>query len=118
LPTQPPPRPTNRPPVNAPGVLPSFKLDDMPLEKPQRGKKYTPKPVPELDIARSIESFIQFKIANLGLFPGRSIHIHPAPDGGVSIEVDGKFYDAVGDVGDLPVREFLAASIQEWQDQH
>jgi hypothetical protein len=121
LPPTPPPRPapySTRPPVNAPGVLPSFKLDDMPLEKPQRGKKYQPKPVPELNLAGAIESFIQFKIANLGLFPARSIHIHPAPDGGVAIEVDGQFYDAVGDIDEVAVREFLAASIQEWQDQH
>jgi len=113
------PRPAssaNRAP--APGVLPSFKLDDVPLEKPQRGKKYTPKPVPELNIASAIETFIQFKLANLGLFPGRSIHVLPAPDGGVRIEVDGQSFDAVGDVSDIAVREFLAASVQEWQDQH
>jgi hypothetical protein len=113
------PRPassTNR--VPAPGVLPSFKLDDVPLERPQRGKKYTPKPVPELNIASAIETFIQFKLANMGLFPGRSIHVLPAPDGGVRIEVDGQFFDAVGDVTDIAVREFLAASVQEWQDQH
>lgn len=102
----------------APGVLPSFKLDDVPLERPQRGKKYTPKPVPELNIASAIETFIQFKLANLGLFPGRSIHVLPAPDGGVRIEVDGQSFDAVGDVSDIAVREFLAASVQEWQDQH
>ncbi len=118
-----PPAPAARPVpssnrVNAPGVLPSFKLDDVPLEKPQRGRKYTPKPVPELNIAAAIETFIQFKIANLGLFPGRSIHILPALDGGVRIEVDGQSFDAVGDVTDITVREFLAASIQEWQDQH
>jgi hypothetical protein len=108
--------PANR--VNAPGVLPSFKLDDVELEKPRRGKKYTPKPVPELNIAGAIETFIQFKRANLGLFPGRSIHIHSAADGGVSIEVDGQYYDSVGEVSDTTVREFLAASIAEWQEQH
>lgn len=119
LPPIPPSRPVssaNRAP--APGVLPSFKLDDVPLEKPQRGKKYTPKPVPELNIAGAIETFIQFKLANLGLFPGRSIHVLPASDGGVRIEVDGQSFDAVGDVSDIAVREFLAASVQEWQDQH
>jgi hypothetical protein len=35
----------------------------------------------------------------------------------VRIQVDDKFYDAVGDVADAEVRAFLSATIQEWQDR-
>jgi hypothetical protein len=120
-PPPPRPRPTAPPPPPAgmiPGDLPSFKLDDNPFERPKRGKKLDLKPVPELNIAGAIEAYLQYKISHTPEYQTRSIHIYPSPDGGVSIEVDGHFFDAVGDIPDTATREFIASAIQEWQERH
>jgi hypothetical protein len=124
-PLQPPPAPKPRvapPPVSSsgplPGDLPSFKLADNPVEKRKRGQKQEIKPVPEVNIAGAIEAYLQYKLRHTGEFTNRSIHIYPSPDGGVSIEVDGSYYDAVGDIDDADVREFIATAIQEWQERH
>lgn len=116
------PRPSAPPPPPPsgvmPGDLPSFKLDDNPYERPKRGQKKEVKPVPELNIAGAIEAYLQYKLRNTPEYTGRSIHIYPSPDGGVSIEVEGRYYDAVGDIEDTEMREFVATAIQEWQDRH
>jgi hypothetical protein len=109
-----------------PGDLPKFRLDDQPPPAPPPGlirgviggKKPTSQPVPELNIAGAIEAYLQHKLRNTPDYAGRNIHVHPSPDGGVSIEVDGRFFDAVSDVDDADVREFIATAIQEWQDRH
>ena len=120
-PVAPKPRPSAPPPPPAgvmPGDLPSFKLDDNPYERPKRGQKKEIKPVPELNIAGAIEAYLQYKISQTPEYQTRSIHIYPSPDGGVSIEVDGSFFEAVGDITDTDTREFIAGAIQEWQERH
>jgi hypothetical protein len=110
------PNPTG---VPLPGDLPKFSLDDQsPLSMFRRGQKSDKKAVPEINIAGAIEAYLQYKLKNTPAYAGRSIHVYPSPDGGVSIEVDGQYFDAVGDVTDPGVREFLAATIQEWQERH
>jgi len=101
-----------------PGDLPSFKLDDNPMQKLKRGRKADLPPVPEINIAGAIEAYLQHKISLTPDYSDHSIHIHPAPGGGVSIEVDGKYFEAVSDVSDPAVREFLSDTIAEWQDRH
>ncbi|MBI5670039.1 MAG: hypothetical protein HZC41_18750 [Chloroflexi bacterium] len=113
-PAAPPPPPTG----TLPGDLPTFRLEDQGPIKPTRGQKRELKPVPEINIAAAIEAYLQHKLTFLPDYNGRSIHIYPAPDGGVSIEVDGQFFDAVGDVTDTEVRSLLQTTIQEWQDRH
>jgi len=101
-----------------PGDLPSFKLDDNPMQKLKRGQKNDIPPVPEINIAGAIEAYLQHKLSITPDYAGRSIHIYPAPGGGVSIEVDGKYFEAVSDVSDTTVREFLSDTISEWQERH
>ncbi len=109
-----------------PGDLPKFRLEDQPPPVPPPGlirgviggKKPPSAPVPEINIAGAIEAYLQHKLRNTQEYAGRNIHVHPSPDGGVSIEVDGRFFDAVSDVDDAEVREFIATAIQEWQDRH
>lgn len=62
-----------------------------------------------------IEELLQFRLARTPEMAHRSIHVRPAMDGGVRIEVDGRFYDGVGSVTDAPVREFIQATIREWE---
>jgi hypothetical protein len=107
------------PPIGEmPGDLPKFSLDDQGPIKPARGQKREVKPVPEINIAAAIEAYLQHKLRYLPQYEGRSIHIYPSPDGGVSIEVDGRFYDTVGEVADAEIRAFLQTTIQEWQERH
>ncbi len=105
-------------PSEAPGALPTFRLEDQGPIKPARGQKLERKPVPEINIAAAIEAYLQHKLQFTPQYAGRSIHIYPSPDGGVSIEVDGQYYDAVSSVADPDVRGFLEATIQEWQERH
>ena len=101
-----------------PGDLPSFKLEDNPLQKLKRGQKADIPPVPELNIAGAIEAYLQHKLSLTPEYAGRNIHINAAPGGAVSITVDGKYFEAVSDVSDPAVREFLSDTISEWQDRH
>lgn len=116
-----PPKPVSPPPAapngTVPGMLPSFKLDDQPMGQ-KRGRKLELPPVPEINIAGAIESYLQHKLWQSGDLPGHSVHIYPSPGGGVRIEVDGQFYEAVGDITDATVKDYLAQTIQEWQEHH
>jgi len=104
-----------------PGDLPKFDLEESVTPK-QGGLfsgrlKYEAQPVPELDIAGSIEAYLQYKLSATAAYPGREIHVHSAPGGGVRIQVDQTFYEAVSDVADDEVREFLSSTIAEWQER-
>ncbi|MBI1276530.1 MAG: hypothetical protein GC179_00235 [Anaerolineaceae bacterium] len=109
---------TYAPSGTLPGDLPSFKLEDNPMQKLKRGQKANLPPVPEINIAGAIEAYLQHKLAQTPEYANRSIHIYPAPGGGVSIEVDGKYFEAVSDVNDVEIREFLSDTITEWQERH
>lgn len=100
-----------------PGALPKFNLDDQGPIKLARGQKREIKPVPEINIAAAIEAYLQHKLRHTPDYQGRSIHIIPAPDGGLYIEVDGLTYESVSDVADPQIRAFLQTTIQEWQEQ-
>lgn len=128
---EPEPAPTSKrststpPPVGPsgemPGDLPTYKLDDS-LIPPQKGglfskPKYEAAPVPELNIAAAIEAYLQHKLRHTSEYTGREIHVLSAPGGGVRIQVDGDYYEAVSDVTDDDVREFLSSTIQEWQER-
>ena len=73
---------------------------------------------PEPSIGNQIQEFLQHRLAAHPEFDSRRIHIHPAMDGGVTIEVEGTFYDAVADIPDDEVRTFLQKTIQDWSDRH
>jgi len=74
-------------------------------------------PLPELNIAGAIEAYLQHKLSQSNAFAGREIHVHPATDGGVVIEVDGMYFESVNDVSDDAARKFISAAIQEWQER-
>jgi hypothetical protein len=90
---------------------------------PRRG---TPTPLSELEdftdvnnlgLADQIELILQARLSRSNEFEGRSIHVRPSVKGGVRIDVDGQFYDAVSDVPDADVRQFIQAAIQEWESR-
>ena len=69
-------------------------------------------------IANAVEDFLQFKLSTTPEFSKRSIHFRPSHDLGVRIEVDGHYYDSIGDVVDADVREFLQELMREWEARH
>lgn len=81
----------------------------------RRGQPEEPAPG---GIAAAVEEFLQFKLMSNPQFATRSIHIRPSVDGGVLIEVDGHYYEGIGDVIDPDVREFLASMMKEWEARH
>ncbi|NDJ61993.1 MAG: hypothetical protein GYB67_12755 [Chloroflexi bacterium] len=120
-PPAPPPPPLSQPaehkPAPLPGDLPKFSTDNYGTPPQKRGRKLVQEPVPEINIAAAIEAYLQHKLSQTPDYAGRSIHVRPASDGSLTIEVDGSFYESVGDVSDAAVRTFLAATIQEWQER-
>ncbi|MEP7287177.1 MAG: hypothetical protein ABI947_15590 [Chloroflexota bacterium] len=78
--------------------------------------------VPQTDspagIASAVEEFLQFRLSNTPEFLTRSIHIRASHDHGIIIEVDGHYYDSIGDVVDVNVRDFLLAMMREWEARH
>ena len=103
-----------------PGDLPSFKIDDNAVKvegKRLGGTKVSAEPMPHLDIGAAIQTYVQWKIQHTPEYDGREIHIHATPSGMLRIQVDDKYYDAVADVEDVEVKEFLQHTIQEWQER-
>jgi hypothetical protein len=100
-----------------PGDLPKFRMPER-VEPPKRGRRNAPDrtPVPEINIAAAIEAYLQHKLV-MSPLAHRSLHVRSAPGGGVVIEVDGVFYDSVGEVADSEARAFIAAAIEEWQSR-
>lgn len=79
-----------------------------------------PEPVPEkpeVSIADQIEDLLQERLAGDPAFSQRVIHVKPALDGGVRIEVDGQYYRGVDEVEDEDVRALLMAVVREWEQQ-
>ncbi len=100
-----------------PGDLPRFRLEDLPPVQTQRGRKPPKIDIPTINVGAAIETFLQHKRATNGDFPGRAIHVRSAPGGGITIEVDGVFFESVGDVTDEQVRAYLQQTIEEWQSR-
>lgn len=98
-----------------PGDLPKFKVDE--AVKPNAKGKYEAVPLPELNIAEAIEAYLQHKLKYTPEYASRVIHVLSAPGGGVRIQVDNTFYEAVSDVADPAVRAFLQQTIAEWQSR-
>jgi len=122
VPPKPTPAATGEMPVVPPGVplpgdLPKFKMPDTPEIPSRRGRKPPKADIPEINIAAAIESYLQHKLALTPEYAGRSIHVRSAAHGGVQIDVDGRMYEAVGDIEDAAVRQFLASTIEEWQSR-
>lgn len=119
------PPPPLRPPSTSaplPGDLPDYRAlgDNADLLQPRRfvgARRVDLPPVPELNIAASIEAYLQYRILHTPDYPGWRIHVHSAPGGGVTIEVDNRFYEAVDDVSDPDARAFIRQVIEEWQER-
>lgn len=82
-----------------------------------RPAKVEVEPVQEINIASAIQAYLQHKLWQERAFPGRMIHVHSAAGGGVMIQVDENYFESVGEITDSEVREYIATTIQEWQER-
>lgn len=73
--------------------------------------------IPDLNLAESIETYLQFRLNQTPGYGGKPWHVHSALNGALQIEVDGKFFDSVNDITDVNARSFIQAAIQEWQER-
>jgi hypothetical protein len=103
-----------------PGDLPKYR-DMQSAEYKGRGlfgqPKFAFQPIPDLDIPSSIEAYLQYRLAQTPGYGGRPWHVRAAPGGGVRIEVNGQFFEAVSDITDPDARAFIQNAIQEWQER-
>jgi hypothetical protein len=98
--------------------LPKFSLENSTTPMTRKDLKEAAKaPIPQIDIAGAIEAYLQHKLATSGQFAGRQLHVRPAPDGGIRIQVDSQFFEAVDDITEPDVQAFLKAAIAEWQER-
>ncbi len=104
----------------APGAEPEQARPGVIRQIARQGFKQSPgtPPAQSAGIADEVEDYLQFKLSSTPEFASRSIHIRTSHDHGVRIEVDGHYYDAIGDVVDPDVREFLFAMMREWEARH
>lgn len=120
-PVTPPKRPTPPPASGTmPGTLPNYREASEPKVTKQglfRAPKVEFQTMPELNLAASIEAYLQHRLSHTPEYAHRDIHVHAAPGGGVRIQVDDRYYDAVGDVEDPSIRSFITFAIEEWQEQ-
>lgn len=72
-------------------------------------------PVPPRGIADEIEDLLQARLRAMPGYAHRSIHVKPALDGGVRIEVDETSYPGVGDVDDPEIHALLLDVVREWE---
>jgi hypothetical protein len=74
---------------------------------------------PPLSIADEIEDFLQTRLRSASPeLQSRRIHVRPSMDGGVRIEVDGQFFETVGDIAEEDVRIYVIDTIQTWEEMH
>jgi hypothetical protein len=99
-----------------PGDLPKYGVPDT-LEPPRLGRRPSGAPIPEINIAASIEAFLQYRLSADGRFTTRSIHVLPAGADGLRIDVDGQSVDHIDDISDPVVQAFLRQTIEEWQSR-
>lgn len=115
-----------RPPAPAVSAAQEYPAEDLPARPPsmfrqmtrvamgQRPEPLVP-PTPERSIAEEIEDLLQERLRDRPEFAGRDIHVRPALSGGVTIEVDGQFFEGVGEVTDEAVRALLTEVVRTWE---
>ncbi len=113
------------PPASPVSAAPEAPVEDVPAQPPSFLRQMrrvamgqTPEPVeavPQRSIAEEIEDLLQERLRGLAEFAGREIHVRPALSGGVTIEVDGAFYQGVGEVTDEAVRALLMEVVRAWE---
>ena len=103
------PEPLQRPSLNP--IRQMMVLRDRELKKSREKREAGPHPA---SIVEEIETILVKRLAG-SPFEGRSIHMRPGLHGGAHIDVDGRAYEAIDEVADQEVKQFLRSVIAEWE---
>ena len=68
-------------------------------------------------MADEIEELIQLRLRATPELMLRAIHIRQGSGGGIRVEVDGRYFDSIGDVTDPEILTFLQSVIREWEER-
>ncbi|NDJ34219.1 MAG: hypothetical protein GYB64_06090 [Chloroflexi bacterium] len=112
-----PPEPAPVPPPPAPSAPAAPVADDAGWQSTGSSSATSSITDGSLSMAQQIEVVLQRRLFNTPELSHRSIHIHEGGPGGVRIEVDGQFYQGVGDILDYEVQAFIRSVIEEWEAQ-
>jgi hypothetical protein len=77
----------------------------------------TPLAPPSLNLVEEIDEILQRHLEADPAMAQRSIHLLPAPGGGLQIEVDGQHYDRPASVEDRQVQLMIKKALQEWESK-
>jgi hypothetical protein len=72
---------------------------------------------PLMSLADEIDAILQKHVRAHPRMAGRSIHLHPAPTGGLQIEVDGIYYKRPGEIPDKTVQLLIKNALLEWESR-
>jgi len=94
-------------------VSPSSKTEPPRLEKPVVGMPG--RTLDPLNLADEIDQMVQHRLRERPDLADRHIRLASGLDGGLRIYVDDEVFEAVGDITDFRVREFIRDTIREWE---
>jgi hypothetical protein len=78
-------------------------------------KKEPAQPEVLKSMSEEIEELLQYRLTITPELIHRSIHIRESHGGAIQVEVDGQYFDGVGDVPDEMIKNFLQDIIREWE---
>lgn len=108
----PPPAPSPERPAPAPPPPPPVKA--LPLTRKSKEAEAEEGAAGLISLADEIDELLQYRLSTHPEWALRSIHVRPSFGGGVRIVVDDTSYENVDEVPDAEVREFIQATIREW----
>jgi hypothetical protein len=106
----PPPPPVSSSPFTAPPPPPPGR----PLAPAAKIEEEAEAFIPSRSMQEEIEELLQQRLPRTP-FAGRDIHVRNAVGGGILIEVDGKYFEGVGEVPYPDVQELIRSVVQEWE---
>lgn len=68
-----------------------------------------------MNLADEIDQMVQHRLRERPDLADRHIRLASGLDGGLRIYVDDEVFEAVGDITDFRVREFIRDTIREWE---
>ncbi len=79
--------------------------------------KPTPPPaaLPALNLAQEINEIVQTRLKYMPLGQTSKVEVLSGPDGGIKINVNGRFYSSPDEVPDLEVKALIKESIKQWE---
>jgi hypothetical protein len=73
---------------------------------------------PKISIVEQIDAVLQKYLAAEPALAQRSIHLEQAPEGGLRILIDGRYFQRPGDIEEREIQLALKMALKEWEEEH